>query len=135
MSYKCEEYVERIRSIMPAPGWTAWSCFINEEGKVDFSEESVVGWAVKGHEAIYGENDSTIERRDDEVVLLIQQRGMGCVLTVDEANEGASNYVVEGVGPNGLTEGRKEQMEETLRMIMRMRAEKQQKKQAAAAAK
>ncbi|MGA9972960.1 MAG: hypothetical protein WBQ07_21700 [Candidatus Acidiferrales bacterium] len=95
MSYKREEYLERIRSIMPAPGWTALGCHIDSDDVAHFVDLDVVGWAIVDCEVVAGRN---IKRLHERVKLLVSN-GDGEARLADNM---AYTYSLPRVFPPGV---------------------------------
>lgn len=73
-------YLERITNIMPAPGWRAVGCWVQQNGVPHFEEIAVVGWAGIQHVPIDGQKDTP---PDDDVKLLLFDEETGDAYTRD----------------------------------------------------
>jgi hypothetical protein len=77
------EVETQIKAIMPAPGWRAFCCIIEESGEFLCLEESVVGWGLV--EKQYSEDKETT------VELLFHDKSYGVVSVRDPVLDSANS--------------------------------------------
>lgn len=124
--YEPGNYVERIRQIMPAPGWSALRCLISSDDTATFTELPVVGWGVVGYEVMEPELDAVHPRRDDWVKLLVSE-GSGFAFPCDDDPEPERYQIAifaPGVTP---TEQDRTKLATAVRRVRDMRATREKK--------